>query len=59
MTNKELKYELALIDMKIGGLELKLGLDHKLSELEKVSIRGEIMGLRDKGSNLKGAFRLS
>jgi ABC-type polysaccharide/polyol phosphate transport system ATPase subunit len=59
MSKKEIKNQISLIDMQIGGLELKLGLGHKLTEQEKIVLRGEIMGLRDKRLALKGAFRLS
>ena len=59
MDKQELKYQVALIDMQIGGLELRLGLTHGLSESEKQSIRDQISSLRDKRLYLKGAFRLS
>jgi hypothetical protein len=59
MTKKELNYEIALIDMRLGGLELKLGLKHGITETEKQSIINEISTLKDKRLGLKGAFRLS
>ena len=57
--DKETKYQIALLDMKIEGLELKFALSHHLTDWEKAKLRGEINDLRDKRLYLKGAFRLS
>jgi hypothetical protein len=59
IVDKETKYQISLLDMQIGGLELKLALSHHLADWEKAKIRGEINDLRDKRLALKGAFRLS
>jgi hypothetical protein len=58
MTNKEIKYQKSLIDMKLGGLELKLALTHGLLDDEKQNILKEINTLKDKRLALS-AFRLS
>jgi hypothetical protein len=59
IVDKETKYQISLLDMQIGGLELKLALSHHLADWEKAKIRGEINDLRDKRLHLKGAFKLS
>lgn len=57
--DKEIKYQISVLDMQIGGLELKLALSHHLKDWEKIKLRREIDDLRDKRLGLKGAFRLS
>lgn len=59
IVDKETKFQIALLDMKIEGLELKFALSHHLTDWEKAKLRGEINDLRDKRLYLKGAFRLS
>ena len=59
IVDKETKYQIALVEMQIGGLELKFALSHSLTDWEKAKLRGEINYLRDKRLYLKGAFRLS
>ena len=59
IVDKETKYQIALVEMQIGGLELKFALSHSLTDWEKTKLRGEINDLRDKRLALKGMFRLS
>lgn len=57
--DKETKYQISVLDMQIGGLELKLALSHHLKDWEKIQLRREIDDLRNERLGLKGAFRLS
>jgi len=59
MTNKEIKDQKTLIDIKIGGLQLQLSYyARKLTDTEKQNILKEINTLKDKRLALS-AFRLS
>jgi len=59
MTNKDIKNQKSLIDMKLGGLQLQLSYyARKLTDTEKQNIMNEINELKDKRLALS-AFRLS